>query len=135
MASRGVAQGDVAPVQIPGNSSLRVLPSPPASRGYLPAMAPSAMGKYLARAAREAREAAGRKPFHIAAAPPGQRSSDPSTVWRFEHDEAWPRNADQMIDLYAADLGVEPIEIWSRAMELWRADLEASARKKPGPRR
>jgi hypothetical protein len=80
------------------------------------------MVTYLARAAREARDAAGRKPYHIAASPPGRKSADPSTVWRFEHDEAWPRNADEMIDLYAADLGIEPIELWTRALELWRAD-------------
>ncbi len=85
------------------------------------------MGLYLAQAAREARERAGRKPYHIAAMPSGRRSVDPSTVWRFEHAEGWPQNADLMVDLYAADLEIEPIEIWERALELWREAAEREA--------
>ncbi len=80
------------------------------------------MGIYLARVARAAREEGGRKPYHIAASAPGEKGADPSTVWRFEHSGSWPRNADEMIDLYAADLGLEPIEIWTRALKLWRAE-------------
>jgi len=80
------------------------------------------MAKYLARVVSEAREAAGRKPFHIAAAQPGEPSVDPSTIYRFEHEERWPRNPDLLINLYAADLDIEPLELWSRALELWRED-------------
>ena len=88
------------------------------------------MGIYLAQAAREAREAKGRKPYNIASAPPGAKGYDPSTVWRFEQAEGWPRNADQMVDLYADDLGIDPIELWSRALELWR-----ETEKPPDPER
>lgn len=97
-------------------------------------MASSAMVKYLAAAARQAREGAGRRPYNIASAPPGMPGADPSTVYRFEHEARWPQNADQMIDLYAADLELDPIELWARALELWRAseaELVAEAGGQP----
>lgn len=79
------------------------------------------MVKYLAQAAGEARRQAGRKPYHIAAAPHEGKGADPSTVWRFERHAKWPQDADHLIDLYAADLGIKPIELWRRALELWQA--------------
>lgn len=83
--------------------------------------ASSAMGKHLARAAAEAREQAGRKHYHIAAAAHGD-GTNPSTVYRFEKGDGWPRNADHMVDLYAADLDLDPIQIWTRALQLWREE-------------
>jgi hypothetical protein len=109
-----------------GKSTLRPVRSAFAERLYGPPMAASEMGRYLAQVAREAREQAGRKPYHIASTPPGMKGLDPSTIWRFEQGESWPQDADQVIDLYAADLDIEPIELWARALELWRAD-EAGA--------
>ena len=88
-------------------------------------MAASAMGKYLALAAAQAREDAGRRTFHIAASPPGKLGLDPSTVWRFERGGRWPRNPDLVVDLYAADLDIEPIELWKRALEMWERDERA----------
>jgi hypothetical protein len=70
---------------------------------------------FLARAARAAREERGRKPYHVAA----QLDGDPSTVYRFEKGR-WPRDADAIIDAYAQDLDIEPIEIWLRAVQMWR---------------
>lgn len=90
------------------------------------------MAKYLAQVVREAREHAGRKPFHIAAAQPGERSLDPSTVYRFEHEQRWPRNPDLLINLYAADLDIAPIELWARALELWQADELSGEAGQPG---
>lgn len=43
-----------------------------------------------------------------------------------------------MVDLYAADLELEPIELWKRALELWEAEEGGtgvtSADAGPGPR-
>ena len=104
--------------------------------GYLAPVATSEMGRYLAEVVRRARENAGRKPYHIASTPPGQKGVDPSTVWRFENGEAWPRNPDRLIELYAADLGLDPLELWAEALELWRADATpAEAGPEPPPSR
>jgi len=74
------------------------------------------MIKYLAAAAREAREQADprRKIIHIAVV----ADMDPSTIWRFEHGH-WPRNADEIIAAYAEELDVTSRELWERALQLW----------------
>jgi hypothetical protein len=100
----------------------------------LPDMAASAMRIYLARVAREAREEAGRKPFNIGSAPRGEKGADPSTVWRFENEAAWPRNPDLMIDLYARETDLEPIELWTRALELWRQDVSQAGEQEAAAR-
>lgn len=76
------------------------------------------MIRFLAAAAKERREDAEpkRKIIHIAVV----ADMDPSTVWRFEQGH-WPRDVDTLIAAYATELGVESLEIWSRALELWRA--------------
>ena len=98
-------------------------------------MAKSAMGRYLAQVMREARERAGRKPYNVASAPPGMEGADPSTIYRFEREERWPRNADHMVDLYAADLDIEPLELWRRALELWQLEAEIAADERAHPTR
>ena len=88
-------------------------------------MGQSAMGKYLPLAAKTLREEADRKRYQVAGSL--EKRVDPSTVYRFESATGWPHNPDDMIDLYAADLEIEPFEIWALAMQLWRDD-EASGR-------
>ncbi|HWF25204.1 MAG TPA: hypothetical protein VG275_07145 [Solirubrobacteraceae bacterium] len=95
-------------------------------------MAASVMGRYIAQAAAEARTAAGRKRYHIAAAAVGE-GANPSTVFRFEKGEAWPKNPDHMVDLYAADLELSPIALWARALELWRAEVPDAGAGPPAP--
>lgn len=74
----------------------------------------SGMIEFLARAAKEAREDNRRKHIHIAV----EVDIDPSTVYRFEQGR-WPRDPDEMVDAYAVAIGVEPRQIWARALELW----------------
>lgn len=74
------------------------------------------MLRFLAGAAKTAREAAGRKQVHIAA----EADKDQSAIYRFEKADGWPRNPDEIIRAYAADLEIEAIELWARALELWR---------------
>lgn len=85
-------------------------------------VAASTMIRFLAQAAEEAREDAGRKRYHVAA----EISVDPSTVYRFEKGQ-WPQQPDLMVSAYASDLQIEPIELWERALRLWREDLASSA--------
>ena len=136
MIARGGAQSTQISAQIPCKLAARPARSATAERDYLAVMASSAMREYIARVAREARESAGRKPYNIASAPPGMKGADPSTVWRFENEEGWPRDTDHMIALYAADLDLEPIDLWQRALDLWRSEEDgttAVATNPPAP--
>ena len=85
-----------------------------ARNAYADYVGDGAMIKALAAAAKEAREAADpkRKIIHIAVV----ADVDPSTIWRFERGH-WPRNADDIIAAYAAELGLDPLELWKRALE------------------
>lgn len=74
---------------------------------------------WLAQAAREARNAAGRRQVHVAAST--IKGVDQSTIARFEKHTAWPRDPDATIRAYADDLDVAPVELWSAALEMWRA--------------
>jgi len=93
-------------------------------------MPDDAMMYWLAEAAKERREAAQRKHVHIAA----EANVDQSTVSRFESHETTPTQLDAMIAAYARDLDVRPIDIWGRAIELWRASdqsLQVAASDQP----
>jgi hypothetical protein len=79
---------------------------------------------WLAQAARELREERGRKLVNVASS----LGASESTVWRFENAVGWPERPDLMIAAYADDLDLEPLAIWTRALELWRtAGAEAPA--------
>jgi len=58
---------------------------------------------HLATALRDAREKAGKKRSHAAAA----ADHDQSAITRFEKVKAWPRNPDQFVNAYAEVLGDE----------------------------
>jgi hypothetical protein len=72
---------------------------------------------WIARAARDARIAAGRKQVHVAAS----ADVDQSTVHRFESAIAWPRDIDRMVAAYADDLDIPAVELWRRAVDAWGA--------------
>jgi hypothetical protein len=75
---------------------------------------------WLAQAARELRKAQSRKTVNIASS----LDKSESTVSRFENAKGWPERPDEMIGAYADDLDMEAIDIWSHAVELWRAGSE-----------
>lgn len=71
---------------------------------------------WLATAAKELRETAGRKQVHIAAS----MSKDQSTVYRFEQGGSVPRDLDLFIAAYADDLDIKASQIWERALQMWK---------------
>lgn len=72
---------------------------------------------WLATAAKQLREEAGRKQVHIAAS----LSTDQSSIYRFERTDTWTRDPDLLIAAYADDLDIEdPREIWELALTMWR---------------
>lgn len=71
---------------------------------------------WLKQAATDLRKDADRKHVHIAAS----MDADQSTIYRFENEDGWPELADLTIAAYAHDLDVSPIEIWERALALWK---------------
>jgi transcriptional regulator with XRE-family HTH domain len=73
------------------------------------------MRYWLGRAARAMREEADRMIIDIAV----RARTTESTVSRFETAKTQPSNIDAMIAAYAKELGVEPIEVWLRAIQLW----------------
>lgn len=87
---------------------------------YPPPMAEGTMTFWLAAAAKELREAAGRMHVHVAAS----MSKDQSTVYRFEQGNTVPRDLNLFIAAYADDLDIKPIQIWERALDLWRKSGE-----------
>lgn len=69
---------------------------------------------------RKAREDAERKQVHIAA----QLDVDQSTVARWEKALGWPRSPQTpgvVVQAYADELGLDPIDLWEQALKLWRA--------------
>lgn len=71
---------------------------------------------WLAQAAKELREAAGRKQVHIAA----EINKDQSTIYRFEQGQGWPRETDLFVAGYAADLDISPMDIWAKGLQMWQ---------------
>lgn len=80
-------------------------------------MVPKKMLPCLGEAARTARREAKIKTIHIAVA----LDRDPATVQRFERGEAWPRNPDSFLEIYARVIGVEVEDLWRSALELYLA--------------
>lgn len=72
----------------------------------------------LGHAAKEIREAAGVRPIQVAV----HVERDTKAVLSFEQGRAWPRKLDSFLALYAERVGVEPAEIWKRAMTLYLSD-------------
>lgn len=74
------------------------------------------MIEFLSQVAKNARKQDRGKAGRVAVA----ARVDQSTLYRFERGN-WPANADQVIEGYAAELGIDPITLWRRAMEKWLA--------------
>lgn len=95
------------------------------------AVAGDSMIYWLARAAAQARENQERLQVHVAAS----LNRNQSTIARFELGETWPKDPDATIAAYADDLGIEPIELWTAALDMWKqAQTEATEKKDLGPR-
>lgn len=121
----------IGPEHVGANASHGMHPRP-SENPYRDRQMPDSgkMLPWLARVAREAREARGHKEIHIAVA----ADIHPSTVNRFENKKAWPRDPDEMMKGYAEDLDIHPIRLWERALQLWSAALSApDADGEPGP--
>lgn len=87
-----------------------------------PTVAGDTMLYWLARAAKDAREAAGRKQVHVGA----EVNRDQSAIYRFEQANAWPRNPDLILAGYAQDLDISPLDLWQRALDMWRDSGEVA---------
>lgn len=66
----------------------------------------------LTRICRDARKAIGLKQVHIGAG----ADLDQSTIARFERAGGWPRDVGRIVNAYAAELGVDPWDIWQQAL-------------------
>lgn len=67
----------------------------------------------LASVLKELRSKSGVKKLRFAAAV----DLDPSQLTRFENGTSgWPRNPDQLVMGYAEVAGVDPLEVWQRAI-------------------
>jgi lambda repressor-like predicted transcriptional regulator len=72
---------------------------------------------WLARTARELRQARGLKLLDIAT----RAGVAENTVHRFERWPGWRRDTDLIVAAYAHELGVEPAEVWAAALDSWRS--------------
>lgn len=77
-----------------------------------------AMLYWLAEACKRARENEGRIQVHIAAS----LNQAQSSVTRFENHDGQPRDLDAMVAAYAEDLDIEPVQLWTKALDLWTAN-------------
>lgn len=79
----------------------------------------SALLHYLGSAAR-----AVRKEHHTKLVRVGARlDKSESSLSRFENGRTWPNDLDAAMDAYAEELGVSPLVILERAVELWKDDV------------
>lgn len=76
---------------------------------------PDSMLPFLAEAAKAAREGAGRKQVHVAAA----ADLDQSTIFRFERGRSWPTDPDRILRGYADDLELDVRVLWQDALNRW----------------
>lgn len=75
------------------------------------------VGHYLADVCREVREQAGANRSVIAA----QFNASEWTVRRFEMQQGkWSAQTDELVAAYAHMAGVEPADLWQRAIDAWR---------------
>lgn len=77
---------------------------------------------YLGAACKAARERHGRLQVHIAV----ELEVDQATVRRFERGQHWPRDPDAMVNAYARDLDISPVELWRAAVKLWERERQRS---------
>jgi transcriptional regulator with XRE-family HTH domain len=103
-----------------------------ASVAWLPM--PSEMLRHLGRVARQRREEADVMLAEVAARFRALTSvkKTEGAFSRFERGETQPTYLDQVIDAYAAELDVEPFEIWQAAVEAWRATPSERTTKAAG---
>lgn len=85
-----------------------------------PVVARDSMLFWLATAAKQVREAGGRRQVHVAAS----ANLDQSSVYRFEEHKSTPRDVDLMVAAYADDLEIDPMMLWEQALKMWRDERE-----------
>jgi predicted TPR repeat methyltransferase len=79
---------------------------------------------WIAEAARMAREEADPERLQVDIASVLRQRE--STIYRFEAHQTQPRDLDATVRAYAAELGIEPQDIWLRALSLWGASDSSS---------
>ena len=82
---------------------------------------PPTLHASLVRVCVQARDEAGQRHHHIAV----YSDTDPSTVSRFEQRAGWPSRTEELVAGYAKAAGVEPLELWARALKDWAVALAA----------
>jgi transcriptional regulator with XRE-family HTH domain len=73
---------------------------------------------WLGQTVREEREQRNRLQVHVAASV----GVSQRTVARFESGVAWPRDPELLVEAYGDDLGVDPADLWERAIVRWRKE-------------
>lgn len=82
------------------------------------------IGHYLADVCREVREQQGANRSVIAA----QFNTSEWTVRRFEMQTGkWSAQTDELIAAYAHLAGIEPVDLWQRAIDRWKAAAQPEA--------
>lgn len=76
------------------------------------------MRYWLGVVCREQREKRDRLQVHVAAS----LDRNQSTVARFERGDGWPQDPDITVAAYADDLDMDPVELWTLALERWQAE-------------
>src|SRR3954453_11054695 len=74
---------------------------------------------YLGSAARAVRREHHTKLVRVGA----RLDKSESSLSRFENGRTWPNDLDAAMDAYAEELGVSPLVILERAVELWKDDV------------
>lgn len=80
----------------------------------------------LARVAKDARLQGPKKRSHYAAA----ADLDQSAITRFEQGKRWPKNPGRIVAGYAQVLGIDPVELWARAVDEARHSRNGGRRRK-----
>jgi len=83
----------------------------------------SAFLPYVGRAVAQARRDAHCPRVQVAARvkrKSGVLGVSDSTLARFETGKVWPENPDAVVSAYADALGLEPCELWARALDGWK---------------
>lgn len=79
----------------------------------------------LAATCVEAREAVKMEPLDVQLAFERElRPQTIKTIERFELGETWPREIEATVDAYAKLAGVDPADLWRRAIDRWQAELK-----------
>lgn len=74
------------------------------------------MLEHIGEASRDARRQAGLRQLDVATT----AGVSHVTISRFERGKSWPLDPDRVVAAYAEELRVDPIELWTAALDRWR---------------